>query len=206
MTQHRETHVVHSSGKLAGAAPPPRVPSFRVEPLATVFLRHAESYVALEAALAPLVPLDDALRAQLHRARDLFLGAYWIACEDLGMHPTIEAQPELVAAAQRWLADLASDPIAGADARVIVPIAQLGNHRAKYWVVIGVRETLAGYSYIEGDDAGQPPSDRIARVPLPTEQFVEVESSDVPPTREELRVLCDRYHTADEIRAALAAR
>jgi hypothetical protein len=207
LTQHRETHVVHSGSKLAGAVPPPRVPSFRVEPLATVYLRHAQSYVALEAALAPLVPLDDALRAQLHHARDLFLGAYWIACEDLGMRPTIPVQPELVDAAQRWLADLAADPIAAADARVIVPIAQLANHRAKYWVVIGVRETLAGYSYIDRDDAGgQPPADRIARVPLPTEQFVEAESSDVPPTREELRALCDRYRTADAIRAALAAR
>jgi hypothetical protein len=61
-------------------------------------------------------------------------------------------------------------------------------------------------SYINGDDAGQPPPDRVARVSLPTEQFVEVESSDVPPTREELRALCDRYRTADAIRAALAAR
>ena len=206
LTQHRETHLVHSGGKMAGAVPPPRVPSFRVEPLATIYLRHAQSYVALEAALEPLVPLDDALRAQLHHARDLFLGAYWIACEDLGMRPTIPEQRELVDAAHRWLTDLANDPIAANDARVIVPIAQLANHRAKYWVVIGVRETLAGYSYIDGDDHGQPPPDRIARVPLPTEQFVEVESSDAPPTREELRALCDRYRTADAIRAALAAR
>jgi hypothetical protein len=206
LTQHRETHLVHSGSKMAGAVAPPRVPSFRVEPLATVYLRHAQSYVALEAALESLLPLDDALRAQLHHARDLFFGAYWIACEDLGMRPTIPVKPELVDAAQRWLADLAGDAIAAADARVIVPIAQLANHRAKYWVVIGVRETLAGYSYIDGDDAGQPPPDRIARVSLPTEQFVEVESSDVPPTREELRALCDRYRTADAIRAALVAR
>ena len=72
--------------------------------------------------------------------------------------------------------------------------------------VPGIRETLAGYSYIDGDDAGQPPPHRIARVSLPAEQFVEVESSDVPPTRDELRALCDRYRTADAIRAALAAR
>jgi hypothetical protein len=122
------------------------------------------------------------------------------------MRPIAPAQPELVDAAQRWLANLAGDPIAAADARVIVPIAQLANHRAKYWVVIGVRETLAGYSYIDGDDSAESPPDRIARVPLPTEQFVEVESNDVPPTREELRALCDRYRTADAIRAALAAR
>src|SRR6185369_5745623 len=32
VTQHRETHLVHSGGKTAGAVPPPRLPSFRVEP------------------------------------------------------------------------------------------------------------------------------------------------------------------------------
>jgi hypothetical protein len=43
-------------------------------------------------------------------------------------------------------------------------------------------------------------------VPLPTEQFLEVVSSSAPPTREELRALCDQYRTPDAIRAALERR
>jgi len=90
--------------------------------------------------------------------------------------------------------------------RVMVPIADLGGGRYKYWAVIGVRATLAGYSFITGDDMSAPPVDQQTKVWLPTEQFLEVESSAEPLSREELRALCDREKTPSAIQAALEAR
>lgn len=229
LTQHRETHIESVGAKSAGAAPPPRVPNFRLEPLATAYVRHARSYVFLESALEQVLgpamldaasalgasgPEAETLRARIRRACDLFYGAYLMSCEDLGMRPRLDApgdppkpaRAELIGNARRWLAELSGDALAAADVRVIVPIAQLGHGRAKYWAVIGVRTTLAGYSYLWGSAMSQPSSDDMARVPLPTEQFLEVTSSATPPTREEFRALCDKQQTAAAIKAALEAR
>jgi len=229
LTQHRETHIEAAGAKSAGAPPPPRVPNFRLEPLATAYVRHARSYVFLESALEQVLgpamldsasalgaggPEPETLRARIRRARDLFYGAYLMSCEDLGMRPRLDAagdppaaaRGELIRNARGWLAGLAGDALAAADVRVIVPIAQLGQGRAKYWAVIGVRTTLAGYSYIWGPTMSQPSPDEMARVPLPTEQFLEVTSSATPPTREEFRALCDKQQTAAAIKAALEAR
>lgn len=96
--------------------------------------------------------------------------------------------------------------MAQSDVRVIVPIARLGAGRAKYWAVIGVRATIAGYSYISGMDVSPPIPDEQTRVWLPTEQFLEVESSDTPLARDEFRALCDEAGTAAAIQAALEAR
>jgi hypothetical protein len=134
---------------------------------------------------------------------------------ELGMHPvldregdpTVEQRAQLVTAGRAWLAGFASDPVAAADVRVAVPIARLSETRAKYWVVVGVRTTIAGYSYLEGDDVSATPSpDRLSRVPLPTEQFLEVESSATPLTRDELRALCDKHKTLAAIKRALEER
>jgi hypothetical protein len=70
----------------------------------------------------------------------------------------------------------------------------------------GVRTTIAGYSYIHGNDASPPPAEHQARVPLPTEQFLEVVSSANPLTREELRAICDQHKTPDAIRQAIERR
>lgn len=230
LVQHRETHVKQADTAefSMGSAEPP-IPHFRLEPLATVYVRHARSYVMLEAALEALLGatvLDTAvavgasggtthtLRQQLTRARELFYGLYLLSAQDIGLRPTLGAggdpgedeRDALAKAADEWLMALESDPSAGSDVRVMVPIASLEPGRAKYWAVIGVRGTLAGYSYLEGADMNPPTPDRLAKVWLPTEQFLEVDSSDVPLTREELRALCDAQRTPEAIRAALEAR
>ena len=96
--------------------------------------------------------------------------------------------------------------MAANDVRVIVPIAYLDDGRTKYWAVIGVRATLAGYSFIHGMDVSPPAPDEQARVWLPTEQFLEVTSSSTPLTRDEFRQLCDDNGSAEAIQAALEAR
>jgi hypothetical protein len=230
LVQHRETHAKQADtmGATSIAEPPP-TPDFRLEPLATVYVRHARSYVFLEAALdtvlgpdfldaAPAVgesgPASDTVRARIHRARDLFFGLYLLSCQDIGLHWTLDSvgDPEpaaldaLASAADAWLLGLDADPTAASDVRVIVPIANFGNGRAKYWAVIGVRATIAGYSYISGMDVSAPPPAEQTRSWLPTEQFLEVESSDTPLTRDEFRALCDQAGSAQAIQAALEAR
>lgn len=231
VTQHRETHVKQADtvalpAAAEGPAPPP---DFRVEPLATVFVRHARSYVFLEAALDATMgqafldaavtvgaggPTTMSLRTQLHRSRDLFFGVYLVACQDLGLRPSLgaggdpkpEAREALAKAADAWLLGLASDQVTKSDVRVMIPIASLTETRSRYWAVIGVRTTIAGYSFIQGTDVSPPPPDEQTRAALPTEQFLEVASSAVPMTREEFRALCDQHQTAEAIQAALEAR
>ena len=231
LTQHRETHAKQADMAGASTAMPmmPLTPHFRLEPLATVYVRHARSYVFLESALDTVLGgtvLDAAvavvangsttetLRTRIHNVRDLFFGLYLDSCQDLGLKPALASvgDPDpadwtpLATAADSWLLNLASDPLTTSDVRVIIPIAWLDTGRAKYWAVIGVRGTLAGYSYIGGMDVSPPKPEDQSRTWLPTEQFLEVESSPTPLSREEFRALCDQAVTADGIKAALEAR
>ena len=228
LVQHRETHV-KQTGPVPVAAPELFTPHFRLEPLATVYVRHARSYVFLETALdavmgstfldtAVAVDADgnmaESLRERIHHGRDLFYGLYIVACQDIGLGFSLDAVGDpgvwdyipLGEAADQWLLDLPDDSIAQADVRVMIPIAYLAGDRAKYWAVLGVRATIAGYSYIGGTDVSPPDPEDQARVWLPTEQFLEVESSATPLTREEFRELCDQHQTAAAIQAALEAR
>jgi hypothetical protein len=228
LVQHRETHVASLGGAAGAAAPPPK-PYFRVEPLATVYVRHARSYVFLEKALeqsmgaalldkgvavTPAGPDAETLRQRIRRARDLFYGLYVASCQDLGMHPRLgkDGDPTeadgaaLARSAAEWATKLPHDPLAANDVRVMLPIASLPSGRAKYWVILGVRATIAGYSYINGATNVAPDPEDETRVALPTEQLLEVTSSATPLTREEVRALCDKQQTPAAIRAALEAR
>ena len=230
LVQHRETHAkqADTTTPVSVASTPP-TPHFRAEPMATVYVRHARSYVFLESALdaalgaavldvAPAVDAlgatTDTLRARLRRARDLFFGLYVVACQDIGLKISLAApgdppQTEWTALAEKaddWLQGLSRDPLASSDVRVMVPIAALESGKYKYWAVVGVRGTLAGYSYIEGMDTSPPKPADQTRAWLATEQFVEVVSSPSPMTRDEFRALCDEKKSADAIKAALEAR
>lgn len=229
VTQHRETHVKQANTEDMSSAEVHPLPDVRVEPLATVFVRHARSYVFLEAALDAVMgpsfldgavtvdehgPTTTTLRAQIRASRDLFFGLYLVACQDVGLPPKLDApgdpKPEerdaLAKAADAWLLGLANDPVAGADVRVMIPIAEIDEAHWRYWAVVGVRTTLAAYSFLHGTDTSAPPLEDEWRVALPTEQFVEVTSSATPLGREEFRALCDQYQTADAIVSALEAR
>ncbi len=227
LVQHRETHVKQSSMADGASMPaPPPTPHFRLEPLATVYLRHARSYVFLEGALDAVMGgafLDEAvvvnekgpgtqsLRDVIHAARDRFFGLYLVSCQDIGLKPSLslpgdpasDRWAELAEDTDSWLLQLHRDPIAAKDVRVMVPIAKISEDRWRYWAVIGVRSTLAGYSYIHGTDVSPPRPEEQSRVWLPTEQFLEVERAGTPLTREEFRALCDQHGTAEAIEAAL---
>jgi len=230
-TQTRETHIKQLEIPMAGSAGPPPVPHFRLEPLATVYARVARSYLFLEAALEEVMgaglldqgiaygvqgALGNTLRQQLQRCRDLAFGLYALSCQDIGLRPTLdepagdpsfaETWETLAAEADQWLLDLADDPMADSDVRVLVPVGQTEDGRVRYWAVVGVRTTVAGYSYLHSDDMSPPAEEDLARVPLPTEQFIEVTSDAEPMTRDEFRALCDQHESAEEIQAALEGR
>jgi hypothetical protein len=192
-------------------------------------VRHARSYVFLEQALEPILGdgwLDRAkavgengaesetLRARIQHARDLFYGLYLTASQDIGLKPTLDQTGDpapstwtgLASAADKWLLGLADDPIARRDVRVMIPIASVDDRHAKYWAVIGVRATLAAYSYLGPNGVPAEKLEDISRVPLPTEQFIEVVSSKTPLDREEFRALCDKHKAPGAIKAALEAR
>ncbi len=232
IVQHRETHVkqLAISRTVSGHVEPPS-PTFTVEPLATVYVRHARSYVFLEQAIDTIYGaalLDTAhpigasgevngvsLRERIRHARDMFFALYLRSAFELGFHPqlgdgepTQDEWPTLLSTAKgSYLGELTSGEFASADVRVVVPIAQLSETQFKYWAVIGVRTTLAAYSFIDGTSMAAP-SDPYssARVALPTEQFIEYTGSANPPTREEFRAICDDKKTAAAIQAALEAR
>ncbi|MDF2696975.1 MAG: hypothetical protein K0S65_5358, partial [Labilithrix sp.] len=227
LVQHRETHVKQTGEGSATSSPPARdVPDFSVEPLATVYVRHARSYVFLEKALEELygpefldrTPTYDergargeTVRQTIVRARDLFFNIYLTSAFELGMLPKLdkvgdpvpETWPSRLEAAYEWRRQLTSDPLASADVRVVVPIARIDGTHLRYWAVIGVRTTLASYSFIKGVSLKAPEPDDELRVALPTEQFLEYTASDAPPTRDELRKICDENKTAEAIQAAL---
>lgn len=230
LVQHRETHVKQLDVASTTSAPMANIPEFRLEPMATVYVRHARSYVFLEAALDEAYGKDlldkgvavsaggaesETLRARIRRVRDLFYGLYIDSAYDIGMKPKLESKgdPEktewatLGESADKWLANTDKDPVAKADVRVMIPIASVGGGKMKYWAVVGVRTTLASYSYLEGDTVAPPkdPKDE-ARIALATEQFLEVTSTGVPLSRDEFRALCDQNVTAEAIKAALEKR
>lgn len=230
LVQHRETHAKQAdSVGLTSAIELPTTPVFRAEPLATVYVRHARSYVFLEAALDQVLgagvldqayavsaggPATETLRTRIRRTRDLFFGLYLTSCQDVGLAPKLgevgdpsPAQRDALAAdAATWLDQAAADPLMKSDVRVMIPIAQIDDKHARFWAVVGVRGTMAGYSFIKDGTMAVPKVEDQSRVALPTEQFLEVTSSNTPMSRDEFRALCDQNGTVDAIKAALEAR
>lgn len=168
------------------------------------------------------VGLDAALGAMAQR----MYGLYLLSARSVGMDPAAQLLPEelgdmdteaALAAARGWLEAWQEDPDVTADARVIVPVGAAGDEMI-YWAVIGVRAIQAHTAFVEGfeprvripDDA-QSFCEVRDFVPhdyqLLVEDMVEVRlSADTPPpTRAELRALCDEHQTHDAIVAALEA-
>ncbi|HEX7603900.1 MAG TPA: hypothetical protein VF316_19920, partial [Polyangiaceae bacterium] len=229
LVQHRETHAKQADSVGLSAMEVPTTPVFRAEPLATVYVRHARSYVFLEAALDQVLgagvldqayavsadgPATETLRARIRRTRDLFFGLYLTSCQDVGLAPKLgevgdplpEQRDKLAADAASWLDQAAADPVMKSDVRVMIPIAQIDDTHARFWAVVGVRGTMAGYSFIKDGTMTMPAVADQARVALPTEQFLEVTSSATPMSRDEFRTLCDQNGTVDAIKVALEAR
>jgi hypothetical protein len=119
-----------------------------------------------------------------------------------------------VTAARAWLGAWKADPDVVRDPRVIVPVLyDTDRQMTTYWAVIGVKALVTRAEFVPGHEPVV--SDSFCwtgkfvphRYTLLVEESVELELpfSRPPPTRGELRAICDAHATKDEILRALAA-
>lgn len=167
-------------------------------------------------------PVD--LLTELAAQRDLFYGLYLVSCDDIG-HPSAlksEEHPDperCYEAALAWLNQVAerADPDLAQDTRVAVPIyVDRFRKTTRLWVTLGVRLTRLESSY------ARPPRIKPANGTgdwevveghllkgsdylIAVDEFAEVEISTLtPPTRNELREICDTHKTKEKIIQALS--
>jgi hypothetical protein len=119
-----------------------------------------------------------------------------------------------VAAARAWLTGWKTNADISRDPRVIVPVyADFERKLMKYWAVVGVKALVSRAEFVAGHE---PAVEEAAcwtgkftshRYTLLVEEVAELELpfSRPPPTRSELRAICDRYTSKDQIIQALVA-
>jgi hypothetical protein len=167
----------------------------------------------------------DDLATELSAQRDLFYGLYLVSCDDIGLSPALRndevAEPDrCYDAAIAWLKGVSDrkDPDLAADTRVAVPIyVDPFRKTTRLWVTVGVRLTRLETSYVRpprikpANDTGDWKTVaghmlRDSNYLIAVDEFAEVEIPTLsPPTREELRKLCDAQQTKEKIIAALSA-
>jgi len=121
--------------------------------------------------------------------------------------------------ARTWLRGWKTDPDVSYDPRVIVPVFRdLDRNVVRYWAVIGVKTIDIEASFYPGHEPkflGMKSSYEYAfrsfvahhyRGPIAQNIEVELSASKPPPTRAELRAICDREGTLEKIVTALKAR
>ena len=165
----RETHAKAFGGGGGAGATGGKVilyidPQLTVEPLATYYLRRAESYAFVKKALLRSLgaetlkkmhrltehgPSPMSLFSELDSMESLFAGAYLVAWEDLGL-PTSELQKldgQVISAEKgrtfrTWVKMKNYDPDLNADARMMVPIFyDSDKNKIKVWIFLGWLKT-----------------------------------------------------------------
>ena len=162
------------------------------------------------------------LGSELAEATGLVYGLHAVSCASLGMRPetylladetTAVDQSAARLGANTWLAGWRTDPDVLADPRVIVPVG-ITESGTRYWAVIGVKPLQISAEFVPGYEPKIMGSSFCSlkswvphRYDLLVEDTVEIAGSATPPpTREELRRICDEKATHDAIVAALQAR
>ncbi|MDY0003982.1 MAG: hypothetical protein RBU30_21975 [Polyangia bacterium] len=164
----------------------------------------------------------DTLLSELGAITRRMYGIAHLSARHLGLDfPAMLLEEELIehdlesctAAAETWLASWTTDRDVRVDPRVIVPVGKSGSD-AVYWAVIGVRALRIQAEFVEGHEPEVEALDWCflgELIPkdysLLVEKTIEVRlplGAD-PPTRAELRAICDAHGTEEAIRAALEA-
>ena len=150
----------------------------------------------------------------------LLYGLSAVAAASIGMAPLQTAEEQASfdpkaceQTARGWLASLASEPDLGRDPRVIVPVQALSDGSFKAWAVVGVRVVSTEARFEPGFEP------EVVNSPCPVRGFapavrpiamgkqveVTLRPGTAPPTRDELRALCDREGSVEAIVKALEA-
>lgn len=170
------------------------------------------------------------LATELAAQRDLFYGIYLVSCEDIGhapaLHPDAVLNPaDCYVAAVGWLAAVTNnvdrgsvDPDLTIDTRVAVPIyVDPLQGTTRLWVTLGVRLTRLETSYAtsphikpangRGDwELVEASKLKNSEYLIAVDEFAEVQVPTLaPPTRDELRKICDEQQTKEKIIKALSA-
>ena len=214
---------------------PPSIvwPRFRVEPLATYYLRTARAYGFLRNFLEATAGTEvlgamhglrkDGFREavlgeELAAIQERSYGFYLVACEDLGMKP--EFLPEepvdpatAQAAALDWLAALEGNIDLAQDTRVSVPVFIADRGATRLWATLGVRLAKLEATYVCPPSLRRPSSGESWEVSydlapshyvIPVDEFAEIElKGSASFTRDEWRALCDKHKTKSAILEAL---
>lgn len=163
-----------------------------------------------------------ALGEELHATAELLYGLHLLAAEAIGVSSEASLLAEELtefplevcrARATAWLSGWREDADVLRDPRVMVPVASTPTH-AIYWATIGVKVYTSSAAYVPGFEPvevqggtcevkGYVPRSYLWLL----EEMVEVRlrRDATPPTRTELRTLCDAKKTREAIVAALEA-
>lgn len=167
---------------------------------------------------------DLALPAELGQIRDRFYGLYLIACEDIGLRPefledeSVDREAALKTATE-WLENIGTDADLGCDTRVSVPIfVSVLRGKTRLWATLGVRLAKLDASYARppkirpADEPGEWEEPRTYQLGessyvIPVDEFAEIEIVGLDAlTRDELRDICDRNKSKDDILRAIEQR
>ncbi len=164
------------------------------------------------------LPLDQELR----RMTELLYGLHALTARGVGLRPEAGLLPDElsefplagnVKRAEAWAAGWQTDPDILTDPRVIVPVWKNStNKQIIYWAVLGVKVVKISTTFVEGHTPkvvstnGCKVKELVPRsYHLLMEQMrqVRIPMNVPPPTRAELRKICDEHKTADAIVKAL---
>lgn len=191
-------NLARGGGGAGSASGPPIIyvaPDFTVEPLATFYLRRANSYrfvsKLLESTfgtdglqsmhrLGPDGPAARNLREELNEMQALFCGAYLVVCQESALRPlkTLELDGSEIPAIdadifKHWALSAYQDKDVIADTRMMVPIAEDPiRHRTKVWAFCGwCKNTLSIWYRKEPKLISLSPLSPSTRSPRPLVEF-----------------------------------
>ncbi len=164
------------------------------------------------------------LAAELDEKIALLYGLYFMTADAVGMArdegllseelAAIDAEAATTAA-RAWLATWRSDADVLRDPRVIIPVfMDVGTNLTTYWAVIGVKTLKMRAEFVPGHEPDvTPTSCWTGKIDRHDYTFLVEETTEVrlptarpPPTRNELRAICDAHATKAAIVTALEAR
>ena len=162
------------------------------------------------------------LSAELDQRIRLLYGLYFLTADAVGMargdellsDELVEIDPNAaVTAADTWLQSWRTDPDVARDPRVIVPLVD-DSGTMHYSAVVGIKALKSRVEFVAGHEPVVTPSSCWTGKLVPHDYTLLVEeTADVvlpdtrpPPTRDQLRAICDAHATTDEIVQALQAQ
>lgn len=225
----RETHVKQLEVTPVGGVPLIISPRFTVEPVPAYYQRVGEAYRFLRCAMQEILgdavvcgPCDgldgESLFDCLAGAEMLFHGASIVSRRELGQRvEPCAVDHAAVAAFRSWQRRSERDEDLRADIRVAAPVFyDVERKTVRICATVGVETRTLGFEFVQRPEvtvhgtstspfANSEPvydtSTQLILSPITIECDVRV-----PPTREELRRICDRHGSVAEIREALEGR